>query len=138
MACSRKRSADDAVTVEAVQPKVPRIDDAVAVEAVQPKVLSPVDELLMSVRDLPLLCQVKILAKWGLGNIAKFETYEEVCEFGARLDVDDAKEMKKKWGMVRANKRMEQTNLPTVHKHLVSIVYFIVFVVKTLILDMSF
>ena len=120
MACSRKRSADGDAA-EVVPPKVQRVEK---------EVLSPVDKLLMSVRDLPLLCQVKILAKWGLENIAKFETYEEVCEFGARLDVDDAREMKTKWGMVRAKERIEHTNLPTVHKHLVSIVYFIVLIVK--------
>lgn len=121
MACSRKRSADGDAA-EVVPPKVQRVE--------KEEVLSPVDELLMSVRDLPLLCQVKILAKWGLENIAKFETYEDVCEFGARLDVDDARKMKQKWGMIRANERMEHTNLPTVHKHLVSIVYFTVLIVK--------
>lgn len=119
MACSRKRSADGDAA-EVVPPKVQRVEE----------VLSPVDELLMSVRNLPLLCQAKILAKWGLENIANFETYEEVCEFAARLDVDDRKEMKKKWGVVRAKERMEHTNLPTVHKHLMSIVYFIRLIVK--------
>ena len=110
-------------------------DEVAAVEVKKPKWEERID--MLKIEDLPDLCKEIILKNWCMDNLEAFETYYEVCDAAKRIPPAARDELKNKWAMMHAEKRIEG-HLKVVHKHLVSYFFFVYTFLKKLACKCTF